>query len=479
MEILFYLFFFFLGLAWLAAGSEALIAGSVAAARRFHVRPIVIGLTIVAYGTSAPEAVVSMLAAGQGNAGISLGNVIGSNIANIGLILGVGALILPVEVRRQQFRFEFPMLLAATLLLWLVLIGGHLSRWEGIILLAGAVIFTWLSYRVSKGHAEEPAPPPPPQLGRILLDLQAITEEELREAMAYQDVHDGELGRTVVQLGMTDQDTVAKALRLQDDASAEVSDVLPGVDPGHHRPYRLKPVLLWLTGFVALGGLLRLGWLIGSADVLADAQTTVFVSIATASLLGVGMLLIIEYLAWRSEKRVGEPDARRGIAIGSAVLVAFGLIGLGGGAQLMVDSAVFIAKTFEISDAVIGLTLVALGTSLPELAACISASLRGVQEVSLGNVVGSNIFNVCVVIGLTAAVFPFATTDAVVPMDAESAAQAVRNLWLDLTVMTLFTLILVPLFRSGMRLSRREGAALLVGYVAFMAYLFMREMIGS
>ena len=158
MEISFHLFLFTFGLAWLAISSEALISGSVAAAHRLRVRPLVIGLTIVAYGTSAPEVVISVLAAYDGQGDISLGNVIGSNIANIGLILAVAALILPIDARASLFKFHFPFLLLTTCALWLVVLGKSLERWEGIILIATAVVFTYLSYKLMGGPTDADAP---------------------------------------------------------------------------------------------------------------------------------------------------------------------------------------------------------------------------------------------------------------------------------------------------------------------------------
>ncbi len=397
MEIPFHLFLFTFGLAWLAISSEALISGSVAAAHRLRVRPLVIGLTVVAYGTSAPEVVVSVLAAYDGQGDISLGNVIGSNIANIGLILAIAALILPIDARASLFKFHFPFLLLTTCALWLVVLGKSLERWEGIILIATAVVFTYLSYKLMSGPADTDSP-------------------------------------------------------------AEVNGA--ELDQGK-RLYRVRPPILLPCLLLGLAGVARLTWW-----VLANSQSghrmAITAAVSGGFALVVGVILAVLWRAHRRETDAGAPDAVRGVHLPSWFLLAFGLIGLAGGAQIMVGSAVEIAEAFGVSKVVIGLTLIAIGTSLPELAACIAASLRGAHEISLGNVIGSNVFNVCVVIGLIALLVPF---------DIVKIPGLYDNLvYRQLPIMTAFTVILIPMFLLGKRLSRLDGAFLLAGYIGFMAY---------
>lgn len=400
MEIPFHLFLFTFGLAWLAISSEALISGSVAAAHRLRVRPLVIGLTIVAYGTSAPEVVVSLLAAYDGQGDISLGNVIGSNIANIGLILAIAALILPVEARASLFKFHFPFLLLTTGALWLVVLGKSLERWEGIILIATAVVFTYLSYKLMGGPADAEAP-----------------------------------------------------------AEASGAELNRG-----KRLYRVRPPILLPCLLLGLVGVARLTWWF-LAESQSGHRTAVTAAVSGGFALVVGATLAVLWRAHWREANAGEPDAARGIHLPPWFLLAFGLVGLAGGAQIMVGSAVEIAEAFGMSKVVIGLTLIAVGTSLPELAACITASLRGAHEISLGNVIGSNVFNVCVVIGLIALLVPFDIKGN------EKFPDLYNNLvYRQLPIMTAFTVILIPMFLLGKRLSRLDGAILLAGYIGFMVY---------
>jgi cation:H+ antiporter len=251
------LLLFVAGLAGLFVGGELLIRGAVALARHFDVPPLVIGLTIVGFGTSSPELLVSVRAAWSGAPDIAIGNVLGSNIANILLILGLSAAIAPVRMPFAALRRDLAVMLGATAALWLMLTGGWVGRVEGLALLAGLGAYLWLCFATSK------------------------------EAVA---------------------------------AEAPAVRQLP------------LPV--------------------------------------------------------------------------SGALVAAGLVGLMIGARLLVDSATDIARALGLSEAVIGLTIVAIGTSLPELATSLMAARRGHSEIALGNVIGSNIFNILGILGLTALITP-------------------------------------------------------------------------
>ncbi len=300
------------GLALLVGGAEALVRGSSAAALRLGVRPLVVGLTVVAFGTSSPELVVSLQAAFQGNGGIALGNVIGSNIANLALILGVTVVIRPVAAHLRLIRLDIPIVIGCSVLLTILLANGTLGRWEGLLLMTGIAAYVTFTLRQAK---EEPA------------------EADL-------------LGETVPAPGLP----------------------------------------LWSAGLLAVGGL--------------------------------------------------------------ALLVA--------GAQFMVGGAVALAARLGISQAVIGLTVVAIGTSLPELATSAVAAARGEGDLAVGNVVGSNIFNILGVLGLSALASPLSSPDIG---------------WGSLAMMNGTALLLLPLMRSGFRLVRWEGALLLALYAGYLYLL--------
>ena len=307
-----------LGLVLLVLGGEALVRGAVALAGRLGVSPLLIGLTVVGFGTSTPELVTSLQAAFSGSPGIAVGNVVGSNTANILLILGAAALIAPLAVSPGAFRRDGIALVLVTLAAIGAVLTGNLSRPLGLALLFGLVAYLVMAYRSERGDA--------------------ATDEGAIET---------------------------------------VGDANPGASP-----IGLPVALLY-----ALGGI--------------------------------------------------------------AVTVL--------GAPLLVSGATELATRFGVSDAVIGLTIVAVGTSLPELVTSVVASLRRQGAVAFGNVVGSNIYNVLGILGATALVKP-------IPVPAEIAS-------FDIWVMAAATLALVWAAVTGWRITRGEGAVLLVAYVAYAGWL--------
>ena len=306
-----------LGFVLLFGGGEGLVRGAVSVARRFGLSPLLIGLTIVAAGTSAPELLVSVSAAIKGNADIALGNVVGSNIFNVLGVLGISALIAPIIVKPAEVKRDTLIMVVAMLALAVAAQFGVIGWPVGLVLIAAVVGYTVYSYRTEL--REKPAP-----------------SAELHE-------HEGE--------------------------------ELEG------------PSSLWL-------GLLYIA-------------------------LGLGALVI--------------------------------------GSQLLVDGATQIARTFGVPEAVIGLTLVAIGTSLPELATSIAAAFRGHSDVAVGNVVGSNIFNALFIIGTTAVVRPI-----------NVAANMAR---LDVWIMVAVALVLVPLLIGRGHIGRLAGAALTAAYAAYAVML--------
>ena len=306
MDILFIL----IGLVLLAVGAEGLVRGSSSVALRLGITPLVVGLTIVAFGTGSPELVVSVGSALSGNSGLALGNVIGSNISNIALILGVAVLIKPLDVRAEIVRRETPVMVVITALLWLLLYDGELGRVDGAILASGAVAYTFLTYYLSKQKQKKEV------------------EEEFEEA------------------------------------------------------YRRRKSGLWID--------------------------IVF------------------------------------IAVGLSLLVF--------GANLLVGGAISVAKYFGLSEVVIGLTIVAIGTSLPELATSALAAKKGEADVALGNAIGSNVLNILAVLGVAALIQPISTA-------------GVRTI--DLGVMLGSAILLNVMLGRKFILDRVEGSILIIGYVVY------------
>lgn len=299
------------GLVLLAAGAEGLVRGSSALALRLGVTPLVVGLTVVAFGTGSPELFVSVEAAYRGEGGIALGNVVGSNISNVALILGLAALARPMKVRSELIRREVPLMIGVTLLLCLLLLDGALSRAEGLILTAGSAAYTAFAYVAARR------------------DRSKAVADEFKEALT---------------------------------------------------------------------GPRRAAW-VDVAFVVA----------------GFAALLI--------------------------------------GTRLLLAGATVLAAQFGVSQVVIGLTIVAIGTSLPELATSVVASVRGEADVAFGNVIGSNILNILLILGVAAMIRPIET-------------QGLRPL--DLVVLVASAVLILPLMRRGWVLNRWEGALLLAGYVAYL-----------
>ena len=311
-----------LGLVLLVIGAEALVWGASRLAAAARISPLVIGLTIVAFGTSSPELAVSVQSAWIGQADLALGNVIGSNIFNVLFILGVSALITPLAVSLQLIRLDAPIMLGVSLLLVALAWDGQIGRMDGALLAAGIVAYTLLAVRMGRAKSGDQG------------------SEEFRE-----------------------------------------------------------------------------------------------------------------------EFGAPESGARRIAA--DLALVAAGLGGLVLGATWLVDSAISLARALGVSELVIGLTIVAAGTSLPEVATSVMASIRGEREIAVGNVVGSNIFNILCVLGVSALVSP------------SGVAVAPSALAFDLPVMTAVAFACLPIFFTRGAIERWEGGVFLAYYVLYTAYVVL------
>jgi len=304
------------GFVLLYFGGDWLVNGGVALARRYRISSLVIGMTIVAFGTSAPELLVSMMSSIKGSAGIAMGNVIGSNIANIGLILGLTALLCPIPTQNRKVSANGLVMILASLLVLVFSLNNGLSRVEGLVLFAGIILFTVLSIR---------------------------------------------LGRTKKEDAITDTETQVKEM----------------------------------------------------------------------SVLAALMLIAL-----------------------SCAMLAFG-------ADFMVDGATTVAQALGVSDKVIGLTVVALGTSLPELAASIAAAIKKEMDISIGNIIGSNIFNLMCVLGVSASIRP-------IQFDYSQYR-------MDFVIMMAFSaglIILIQPWKAQGRLSRISGIIMFAAYVIYAWSLF-------
>jgi len=303
-----------LGLILLFIGAEGLIRGSSALALRFGISPLVVGLTVVAFGTSSPELVVSINSSLEGNGGIALGNIIGSNICNIALILGTSALIKPLIVQAQVVKREIPIMIAVSILLFILSLNNEISRLEGLIFFAGIIVYIIISIYLSKKEKNS----------EVKKEFEKNITKQTRK--------------------------------------------------------------LW--------------------------KSVVFV------IAGLGLLAV--------------------------------------GAKIFVDGAVVAAERMGVSQVVIGLTIVAIGTSLPELITSVVAAFKNEADIAIGNIVGSNVFNILSILGVTAIINPVSTSDAGL---------------IDFSLMLLTAILLLPLSWSGYKLSRWEGGFFFAGYVIYMLYL--------
>ena len=315
------LLLFALGGILLIGGAELLVRGASRLAIAAGISPLVVGLTVVAFGTSSPELAVTVSSAYAGQSDVALGNVVGSNIFNVLFILGVSALITPLVVAQQLVRLDVPLMIGASVLALLLALDGRLGRLDGIVLFAGIIAYTWFLIRQSR-----------------------------RETAAVQREYDEAFG------------------------GAERKRSSPLVN------------VLFIFG-------------------------------------GLGLLVL--------------------------------------GSQWLVEAAVLAATALGVSELVIGLTVVAAGTSLPEVATSILAAIRGERDIAVGNVVGSNIFNLLAVLGLGSIVAP-----AGIPVAPGALA-------FDFPVMIAVAVAALPIFFTGFMIARWEGAVFLGYYLVYTVYLVL------
>lgn len=313
---------FVAGLVLLIVGAEWLVRGASRLAARVGISPLVIGLTVVAFGTSSPEMAVSVQSSLAGQADIAVGNVVGSNIFNVLFILGISAVITPLIVQQQLIRLDVPIMIGVSLITYFMSVDGVISRLEGVLLFAGIIAYT--AFLIIQSRKES----------------KAVQDEYAQEFAAKQETG-------------------------------------------------------WKPWVINIG------------------------------------------------------------------LVVLGLVLLVQGSNWLVDSAISIARWLGLSELIIGLTIVAAGTSMPEVATSITAAIKGERDIAVGNVVGSNIFNILAVLGLSGVV-------ASNGLPVSAAAEA-----FDIPVMLAVAILCLPIFFTGKLIARWEGWLFLLYYVAYTAYLIL------
>jgi len=299
------------GLAMLCFGGNWLVSGGVAIAKKFRISNLVIGMTIVAYGTSTPELAASIAAAGEHSA-IILGNIVGSNIANVGMVIGAAAIFVPLAVRKSVLRKEIPIMLGVSFLLVLISIDGEISHYDGILLLVGLGVFGFYTYK--------------------------------------------------------------------------------------------------------------------------DAMKQ------------------------RKKDNVDVEQSKNNIYLKSVGLIGIGIVLLYVGAFLTVENAVILAKEFGLSEKIIGLTVIAIGTSLPELITSIIAIRKGHADIGIGNIIGSNIYNILMIMGVGATL---------------GGVMIASDVYVDYAIMIIFSLSLLIALKTRV-INRVMGLCLTIGYVAYLIVTFFK-----
>jgi cation:H+ antiporter len=322
---------FLAGQGALVVGAEVIVRGGGTLASRLGISPIVVGLTVVSIGTSMPELAVGVVSAAEGSGALAVGNIAGTNIANLLLVLGLSALLLPLTIEIRTLRFELPVMAMSALLLRALAADRVLSRLDGLILLVGAIVYTVVLIRTARRESREVA--------------------------------------------------------------TEFAAAYTANGAGHAVPANDRRTILILHVGMTLGGI-------------------------------------------------------------AAVIL---------GADWLVDAAVGMARGFGVSDAFIGLTVVAIGTSAPELVTTIVSTLRNQRDIAIGNLLGSSIYNILLILGITCLV---PTHGLVLP------PSLVR---IDIPIMVTVVLVCIPIFISGRRVHCAEGAATVVAYLSFLAFVLATQ----
>ena len=375
MQILLDIVFLLVGFTLLAKGADFFVDGASSVARRFKIPQLIIGLTIVAMGTSMPEAAVSIQAALQGNADVSIGNVVGSNILNILIILGISSLVFPLAIQKSTQKIEIPIVIGASALLFVLGLTGAIEWWGGILLLLGFIGYlTYLFFSAKRNKDEE-------------------ERVELNEAPIY-----------------------------------------------------LSCLIAIIGGIIAILGQFY------------EPCSNVYCLVSGISLF-VGFALYTAYLLASKNKAV-QSEINELPIWKSLVFIAFGMAMIIFGSEFAVKSATSLAERAGLSDAFIGLTIVALGTSLPELFTSVAAAMKKNSDIAIGNIVGSNIFNILFILGVTSLITPI---------------NFAPSFLIDTVISLACAVLLLVLSLKGRKLHRWGGAIMLLSYVGYFVYLYITQ----
>lgn len=362
------------GLVLLVGGGEFLVRGASRFAELLGLSPLVVGLTVVAYGTSAPELAVSIQAGLAGNGDIAVANVVGSNIFNVLFILGLCALVAPLIVDRRLVRIDVPIMIGVSFVAGLMALNGNFAFWEGLLLALGTASYT--AWSVISSRAETAA--------ANAANTHHVAEPEL----------------------------------------------IAGKHPG------------WLVSQLLLAALGGLGWKLGWFGFVEGGLA-----------LAGGLVFAAGHVFCKGgTTRAGDLVHQIGF-----ILTGLGVLVLGAG--WLVEGAVLTARSLGVSEAVIGLTVVAAGTSLPEVAASVVATIRGQRDLAIGNVVGSNIANILAILGISSLVTP------------GGLAVAESILHVDIPVMIAVAVVCLPIFYTGYLIRRWEGCVLFAAYIGYTTWL--------
>ena len=351
-----------LGVIIVLKGADWLTDGAVNIATRFGVSQMVIGLTIVAMGTSMPEFCVSMVSALKGTPDLAVGNVVGSNTLNTLLIVGCSALVAPIMVKRSSVKRDIPFAVVASLLMLLFCLDGAIGRVDAAVLFAGFCLFMFVTLKYAKTTEEHAA--------------------------------------TVATMGAATATAISEASTSQASSSEASSSETSAPEASTSQP---------------------------SAPEASTSQPSA-------------------------------PEASVASMLKAVVMLVVGLLCLIAGSNMFVDNASFVASSLGVSDAVIGLTIVAGGTSLPELATSMVSAKKGNSDIAIGNVIGSNVFNILMIIGITGLVKPMHIAGITT---------------LDLIMMLASMLLMWFFCRTTYKVKRWEGAVLTIVYLAYLTWLIM------
>lgn len=357
-----------LGVIIVLKGADWLTDGAVNIATRFGVSQMVIGLTIVAMGTSMPEFCVSMVSALKGTPDLAVGNVVGSNTLNTLLIVGCSALVAPIMVKRSSVKRDIPFAVVASLLMLLFCLDGAIGRVDAAVLFAGFCLFMFVTLKYAKTTEEHAA------------TVATMGAAMATAAAASASVSEASTSHTSAPKASTSQPSASEASTSQSSASES------------------------------------------------------------------------------STSQPSAPEASVASMLKAIVMLVVGLLCLIAGSNMFVDNASFVASSLGVSDAVIGLTIVAGGTSLPELATSMVSAKKGNSDIAIGNVIGSNVFNILMIIGITGLVKPMHIAGITT---------------LDLIMMLASMLLMWFFCRTTYKVKRWEGAVLTIVYLAYLTWLVM------